>query len=125
MTEVGHHRIEQSPAHPLPPQPSAPTKSDPIDTSSLPNQHEEIRAPLADDRPGRKARLERIPEDDNPGKDVPTRLRMAMFTAVVVWVILACYEGISYILGAHLITAALATFWQLIAKIKARGPEEE
>jgi len=111
MTEVGHHQIEQSsiPGIPLPPQPSAPTKSDPIDTSSQPSQHGEIQAPPADDRHNREARDERIPEDDNPGKDVPTRLRMAMFTAVAVWVILACYEGILYIPSAHPITAALAT----------------
>ncbi|KAI4906076.1 hypothetical protein J4E90_010924 [Alternaria incomplexa] len=105
--------IEQSstPGIPLPPQPSAPTKSDPIDTSSQQSEHREIQAPPVDDRHDREARRESIPtpEDNNPGKDTPTLLRMAMFTAMAVWVILACYEGISHIPGAHPITAALAT----------------
>jgi len=93
--------------------------SDLVDTSSQPNQREEIPAPPADDRHDREARDERIPEDDNPGNNVPTRLRMAMFTVMAVWVILACYEGILHIPGAHPITAALIT------KTKARGPKEE
>jgi len=113
MTEVGHHQIEQlsNPGTALPPQPSAPTKSVSIDTSSQPSGHEEIQAPPVDDRHDREGRRESMPtpEDDNPGKDTHTPRRIIMFTAMAVWVILAFYEGILYISGAHRITAAFTT----------------
>lgn len=111
MTEAGYHQLESSPTPSQSSTPSASTKSDPIDTSSQPCQHEETQAPPADHRHDSEARAERIsaPEDDTSGKCIPSPLRMAMFTAVAVWVILGCYQGILYITGAQPVTAALAT----------------
>ncbi|KAH6865437.1 hypothetical protein BKA58DRAFT_220990 [Alternaria rosae] len=111
MTEAGYHQFESSPTPSQSSTPSASTKSDPIDTSNQQRQHEETQAPPADHRHDSEARAERMPapEDDTSGKCIPSPLRMAMFTAVAVWVILACYQGILYITGAQSITAALAT----------------
>ncbi|KAI4614227.1 uncharacterized protein J4E87_009624 [Alternaria ethzedia] len=82
-----------------------------IDTSSEAREHDESNASSTDDRSDHDSRASEIPtpEGETSGTYTPSQLLMAIFVAVVVFLILAVYQGILYIPGAHPITAALAT----------------
>ncbi|KAI4606824.1 hypothetical protein J4E80_009903 [Alternaria sp. BMP 0032] len=96
--------------------------SGPIDTGSQTSQDEEIQAPPADDRHDHDSRGSGMPtsEGDTPGTYNPSQLHMAMFVAMVVFLILAVYQGILYIPGAQPSTAALASglIWTAITLLQ-------
>ncbi|KAI4639545.1 uncharacterized protein J4E78_010872 [Alternaria triticimaculans] len=124
MTEAGHDQMKSSSTSSQSSAPLSfvPTNPNPIDTSSEARQHEETKVPSTDDRHDHDSRGTDIPapEGDTSGTYTPSPLHMAMFVAVVVFFIIAVYQGILYIPGAQPSTAALASgmIWTAITLLQ-------